>query len=423
MGLHHAPKPRARKDRTKGTMGEEKMEVEETTLPEENQEVDASIQLCHKIFALSNPSQGTDVAALGDEVKQIVLDRGMETLYPSYCEKFGWMLDENALSSMKAANAAKLTELDAKIKDAEENLGDVEVRDAMLAKAEFYAGTADRERALAAFEACERKTVAIGQKMEMVFSVMRLHIFHDDWAAVKAQVAKLKAFLEQPGGADWERKNRLKVYEGVARMACRDFEGYRAVSGVAQHVHHVRAHVVRRLRALRVRLRRDHAQVRRLERKTHRLAGGALGDRRAPGRERARQRAARVSVRGVHARVPGRERRHPRECVAHEPSPVLPARGARAGVPAVPAELQVGDDGEHGGGVRSFGGVPRRRALQLHRRGQAQREDRQGERRARHEQAGRQERAVPVVHQGGGQLAEQDPEAQPRGGPVVAVVM
>jgi 26S proteasome regulatory subunit N7 len=38
-------------------------------------------------------------------------------------------------------------------------------------------------------------------------------------------VAKLKAFLEQPGGADWERKNRLKVYEGVARMACRDFEG------------------------------------------------------------------------------------------------------------------------------------------------------------------------------------------------------
>ena len=57
-------------------MSEEKMEVGETALPEENHEVDASIQLCHKIFALSNPSQGTDVAALSDEVKQIVLDRG-----------------------------------------------------------------------------------------------------------------------------------------------------------------------------------------------------------------------------------------------------------------------------------------------------------------------------------------------------------
>ena len=61
-----------------------------------------------------------------------------------------------------------------------------------------------------------------------------------------------------------------------------------------------------------------------------------------------------VSVRGFHARVPGRERRCPRERVAHEPPPVLPARGARAGVPAVPAELQVGDDGEHGGGVPRF---------------------------------------------------------------------
>ena len=30
--------------------------------------------------------------------------------------------------------------------------------------------------------------------------------------------------LEAPGGGDWERKNRLKVYEGVFAMATRDFE-------------------------------------------------------------------------------------------------------------------------------------------------------------------------------------------------------
>ena len=50
---------------------------EETSLPEENHEVDAGIQLHHKVFMLSNPTlcKG-DVAALGDEVKQTVLDRG-----------------------------------------------------------------------------------------------------------------------------------------------------------------------------------------------------------------------------------------------------------------------------------------------------------------------------------------------------------
>jgi 26S proteasome regulatory subunit N7 len=291
----------------------------------------------------------------------------------------------------------------------------------MLLKAEFFAGMADRERALAAFEACEQKTVAIGQKMEMVFSVMRLHIFHDDWAAVKAQVAKLKAFLEQPGGADWERKNRLKVYEGVARMACRDFEGatglfleslstfttYELMS-YADFVHY--ACVCGVITLKRVDLKEKLIDSPEVLSVIDEIPGvGALINALHECRYEAFMRAFPVVSDGVfkNAWLTNHHRYFLRE----------------ARVSAVPAELQVGDDGEHGGGVCGFGGVPGRRALQLHRRGPAQREDRQGERRARHEQAGRQERAVPVVHQGGGQLAEQDPEAQPRGGPVVAVVM
>jgi len=58
-------------------MGEEKMEVEETALPEEpNQELDANITLQHKLFLLSNPNLCEDVAAMGEEVKHTVLDRG-----------------------------------------------------------------------------------------------------------------------------------------------------------------------------------------------------------------------------------------------------------------------------------------------------------------------------------------------------------
>ena len=41
---------------------------------------------------------------------------------------------------------------------------------------------------------------------------------------MKAQIVKLKEFLEAPGGADWERKNKLKVYEAVYLMASRDFK-------------------------------------------------------------------------------------------------------------------------------------------------------------------------------------------------------
>jgi len=45
-------------------------EEEDTRLPEENQEVDPSITLCHKIFLLSNPDLCDDVDGLGEEVKR-----------------------------------------------------------------------------------------------------------------------------------------------------------------------------------------------------------------------------------------------------------------------------------------------------------------------------------------------------------------
>ena len=69
-------------------------EEEDTKLPEENQEVDPSITLCHKMFLLSNPDLCDDVNARGEEVKAFVIERSMATLYPPYCEKFGWMMDE-----------------------------------------------------------------------------------------------------------------------------------------------------------------------------------------------------------------------------------------------------------------------------------------------------------------------------------------
>jgi len=113
-------------------------------------------------------------------------------------------------------------ELEAKLKDAEENLGDVEVREALLAKADYLASIGDLDAALAAYDATEAKTIAMGQKLDLVFSSLRLGIFFEDWHLVKARLAKSQKIFEM--GADWERKNRLKVYEAVMHMATRNFE-------------------------------------------------------------------------------------------------------------------------------------------------------------------------------------------------------
>ena len=58
-------------------------------------------------------------------------------MYEAFCEELGWKKDEAKLAQMKVRNQEKLAALDAAMTDAEENLGDIEVRDAFLARADF----------------------------------------------------------------------------------------------------------------------------------------------------------------------------------------------------------------------------------------------------------------------------------------------
>jgi len=59
------------------------------------------------------------------------------------------------------------------LQDAEENLGETEVRDALHAKATFLGKIGDREAAAKAFKDTEDKTASGGSKADMVFSQIR----------------------------------------------------------------------------------------------------------------------------------------------------------------------------------------------------------------------------------------------------------
>ena len=62
----------------------------------------------------------------------------MAPFYEEVCADLGWPVDKPLLEKMKAANEAKIQEIDSSIDDAEKNLGETEVRDFMLKKAEYY---------------------------------------------------------------------------------------------------------------------------------------------------------------------------------------------------------------------------------------------------------------------------------------------
>lgn len=57
--------------------------------------------------------------------------------------------------------------------DAEENLGETEVRDALFAKANFLGNIGDRDAAAKAYKETEDKTASGGSKADMVFSQIR----------------------------------------------------------------------------------------------------------------------------------------------------------------------------------------------------------------------------------------------------------
>mmetsp|Transcript_223 Transcript_223/g.728 ORF Transcript_223/g.728 Transcript_223/m.728 type:complete len:398 (-) Transcript_223:98-1291(-) len=190
---------------------------------EKEEKVDFQLELAQKRFLYRTTElEGVDRAALKVEILSEITKNEQSHLYKFICTELGWEQDATLLQSMLDSNAKHLAEVEEKIKDAEENLGESEVREALLAKANFLANIGDKEAAFAAFEATEGKTVAMGQKMDLMFSILRMQIFFNEWHGVKASIDKTKRLFEE--GGDWERKNRLKVYESLYLMSTRNFK-------------------------------------------------------------------------------------------------------------------------------------------------------------------------------------------------------
>ena len=68
----------------------------------------------------------------------------MAPFYELICEEQGWAVDAALLESMKKENEEALKKLDERLKDAEENLGETEISDTLLARAEHFAKIGDK---------------------------------------------------------------------------------------------------------------------------------------------------------------------------------------------------------------------------------------------------------------------------------------
>lgn len=146
----------------------------------------------------------------------------MAPFYEEVCKDLGWSVDSTLLTGMKERNEARLKELDASIEDAEQNLGEMEVRESNLKKAEFLCRIGNKDSALSAFRKTYDKTVSLGHRLDIIFHNIRIGLFYIDHDLVTRNIERAKSLIEE--GGDWDRRNRLKVYQGLYCMVIRDFK-------------------------------------------------------------------------------------------------------------------------------------------------------------------------------------------------------
>ncbi|KAK4692600.1 26S proteasome regulatory subunit N7, partial [Lecanoromycetidae sp. Uapishka_2] len=133
--------------------------------------------------------------------------------------EFPW--DDQLYEKLKAENEEELETFQKEEEEAEEKAGETEVQAARGKRAEFWARVGDHEKALSSYEAVFEKTGILGTKIDLVLAIIRVQIFFGDRSGVKKNIDRAKTLVES--GGDWDRRNRLKAYQGLHLLTTRSY--------------------------------------------------------------------------------------------------------------------------------------------------------------------------------------------------------
>lgn len=202
---------------------EEKVEEEGEEAPETQSPL---LLLADWRFNLSLPDEAcpaAEKAAIKEKILAHIKEHKMAPYYESVTKELGWSIDEALLASLQEDNKKELAKLEEATEEARKKAGDTEIRDCLLAKADFLSRIGDKDAALKAYEVTLEKTVGSGGRIDVCFSVLRIGLMTHDKELIRNWIAKAKGFLDASGG-DWERKNQLNVYEATYLVMIREIK-------------------------------------------------------------------------------------------------------------------------------------------------------------------------------------------------------
>lgn len=129
--------------------------------------------------------------------------------------------DEALYARLKEDNDKELAQFQKEEDEAEEQAGETEVMAAKGKRADFWARVGDKEKAITAYEDVFEKTGILGSKIDLVLAIIRMGLFYGDKQLVKKYIERCKGLVET--GGDWDRRNRLKAYEGLHLITLRSY--------------------------------------------------------------------------------------------------------------------------------------------------------------------------------------------------------
>lgn len=130
-------------------------------------------------------------------------------------------IHQSTLDTMEKANADELQRLDERLAEAEKTEGESEISDALKARANYFTRIGEKDKALDAQKLALEKTPGLGSRIDIVLTIVRIGFFFGDNDVITQNMRKAESLIEE--GGDWDRRNRLKVYQGLHLISTRQF--------------------------------------------------------------------------------------------------------------------------------------------------------------------------------------------------------
>ncbi|KAH0482415.1 MAG: uncharacterized protein KVP18_004520 [Porospora cf. gigantea A] len=115
----------------------------------------------------------------------------------------------------------ELKRIDDSEAQAQTNLIESDMYDSLIERAYAVTNAGDFAQASIHITSAIEKPIGAGSRLDLLMLAARIGLFNFDLSAATEAVLQAKAQLEK--GGDWERRNKLKIYDGLVQLATGNF--------------------------------------------------------------------------------------------------------------------------------------------------------------------------------------------------------